>query len=81
MDKYDEKADEIMTANGYVSSYFHKEIAAALRQAAADAYEDAANRSQITNGVEVIDGPLSFQFRSLAAALSPAQPGTPGENK
>ena len=41
IDKYDEKADEIMIANGYASSSMHKEIAAFGRECAAQAYEDA----------------------------------------
>lgn len=59
-DREQEKADEIMIANGYTSSNMHKEIAAALREAKAEAYEHAAFYSDAKN---------AELFNRLAAAL------------
>ena len=76
MDKYDEKADEIMIANGYVSSSMHKEIAAFGRECASQAYEDAAKvvYTQSRNRPADPDA-LAKTFIAKAASIQGAEEG------
>ena len=68
-DQYLEKAIEVMSINGVICP---QDIAAALREAAAEAYEDAAN---VAEGYEVMGLALPVTrevkaiLRSKAAAL------------